>query len=124
MKPPPTPSTTSPLPEQLAHQIRLQLLAREWPPETPLPSIRNLAQQQQVSPATVQKAYDLLIRDGMLQVRPGRGFFPVPISPQKQREKGIQRLRRQLEPLLEEARAAGLSRTQMRQTAIRAVEDR
>jgi DNA-binding transcriptional regulator YhcF (GntR family) len=72
----------------------------------------------------VQKAYDLLIREGLLQARPAKGFYPLPISPQQQRQKAIQRLRQQLEPLLQEARAAGLSRSQLRQTVLRAVENR
>jgi GntR family transcriptional regulator len=124
VKPPPTPSPSEPIHEQLAQQVRLRLLAGEWPPETALPSIRRLAQQQQVSPVTVQKAYDLLIREGLLQARPAKGFYPIPISPQQQRQKAIQRLRQQLEPLIREASAAGLSRSQLRQTVIRAVENR
>ena len=120
---PPNPPP-EPLHRRLARQVRIQFLSGNPSPDSPLPSIRDLARQHQVSPITARKAYEQLIREGLVQARPGKGFYPLPVSPQQQRQQAIQRLRRELEPLLEEARAAGLSRSQLRQTVIRAVENR
>lgn len=54
-----------------ARRIRDRLLAAG----TRLPSVRQCAQQQGVSPSTVVAAYDLLQAQGLVESRPHRGFF-------------------------------------------------
>lgn len=41
----------------------------------PLPSVRALAQKLGVNPNTVQKAYAILERDGLINTVPGKGSF-------------------------------------------------
>lgn len=41
----------------------------------PLPSVRSLAQELGVNPNTVQKAYAMLERDGIICTVPGKGSF-------------------------------------------------
>ena len=64
-------SLTAQLVERFAARIRDRLLA----PGTRLPSIRECARQQGVSPHTVVVAYDQLLAQGLLQSRKNRGFF-------------------------------------------------
>lgn len=40
-----------------------------------LPSVRALAEQLGVNPNTVARAYQDLVRGGLIEARPGRGFF-------------------------------------------------
>jgi GntR family transcriptional regulator len=40
-----------------------------------LPSVRALAEELGVNPNTVAKAYQELVQGGLLEARPGRGFF-------------------------------------------------
>jgi GntR family transcriptional regulator len=43
--------------------------------DEPLPSVRSLAEQLLINPNTVSKAYGELVREGVLESRPGRGMF-------------------------------------------------
>ena len=60
-------SLTDQLAERFAERIRARLLA----PGARMPSVRECARQQQVSPWTVVAAYDQLIAEGYLVTRPG-----------------------------------------------------
>src|SRR5215208_780726 len=64
-------SLTEQLSARFAQRIRDRLLA----PGTRLPSVRQCAQQQGVSPSTVVAAYDQLLAQGMVEARKNRGFF-------------------------------------------------
>ncbi len=64
-------SLTEQLAARFAQRIRDRLLA----PGTRLPSVRQCAHQQQVSPSTVVAAYDQLLAQGMVEARKNRGFF-------------------------------------------------
>ena len=64
-----------PIYEQLYHGIiRLAALGAMGAGD-PLPSVRALAQELGVNPNTVQKAYQLLERDGLIVSAPGKGSF-------------------------------------------------
>jgi len=64
-------SLTEQLAARFAQRIRDRLLA----PGARLPSVRQCAQQQGVSPATVVGAYDRLLALGLVESRRNRGFF-------------------------------------------------
>ncbi|MBV2354373.1 GntR family transcriptional regulator [Streptomyces sp. J2-1] len=60
--------------EQIAEDLRTRVAAGEFGPGELLPSSRDLAEQWQVSRATVVKAYDMLRFDGLVEARQGSGF--------------------------------------------------
>ena len=64
-----------PLTEQLAARIGQRIRARLLAPGARLPSVRECARQQGVSPATVVAAYDLLQAQGLVEAQRQRGFF-------------------------------------------------
>jgi DNA-binding transcriptional MocR family regulator len=64
-------SLTEQLAARFAERIRNKLLA----PGARLPSVRQCAQQQGVSPSTVVAAYDQLLAQGLIEARKQRGFF-------------------------------------------------
>ena len=64
-------SLTSQLSSRFAERIRTRLLA----PGARLPSVRQCARDQQVSPSTVVAAYDHLLANGLIEARKNRGFF-------------------------------------------------
>ena len=64
-------SLTEQLSGRFAQRIRDRLLA----PGARLPSVRQCAQQQGVSPSTVVAAYDQLLAEGLVEARKNRGFF-------------------------------------------------
>ncbi len=69
-----SPSSGVPIYRQIVDQVRAQiaggrLLAGEY-----LPSVRRVAEDLQVNPMTVSKAYSLLQREGLLELVRGQGM--------------------------------------------------
>lgn len=73
----PSQSLTDQLAGRFAERIRNRLLA----PGARLPSVRQCAQQQGVSPSTVVSAYDQLLAQGLVEARKNRGFFVREATP-------------------------------------------
>ncbi|NMP29947.1 GntR family transcriptional regulator [Thalassotalea sp. M1531] len=63
---------------QLMEQIKTAVANNHLPEGTPLPSIRQLANDLEVNSKTVAKAYKLLERDNIIQSRGYRGSFVHP----------------------------------------------
>jgi DNA-binding transcriptional MocR family regulator len=70
-------SLTGQLSSRFAERIRTRLLA----PGARLPSVRQCALEQQVSPSTVVAAYDQLLAQGLVEARKNRGFFVRELVP-------------------------------------------
>lgn len=70
-------SNTDPTPMygQIVEQVTAKILAGDWLPGQPLPSIRQLAAGSKVSVITVKRAYLELERAGIIVTRPGKGSF-------------------------------------------------
>src|SRR3954447_16085391 len=62
-----------PLYQQIMEQIKQRIAVGDWPPNTPLPSIRELATGIKVSIITVKRAYLELEREGVIVTQQGRG---------------------------------------------------
>jgi len=63
----------------------LEMLIRDLPPDSRLPSYRSLQQRYRLSPATVQRLLADLARRGLLVTRPGSGTFTAPRRPPRHR---------------------------------------
>ena len=70
-----TRTSTQSLTEQLAGRFAERIRNRLLPPGARLPSVRDCAQQQGVSPHTVVAAYDQLLAQGLIEARRQRGFY-------------------------------------------------
>lgn len=68
-------SASTSLAEQLAERFAERIHTRLLAPGTRLPSVRQCAQQQGVSPSTVVAAYDRLLAQGLVEALKYRGFF-------------------------------------------------
>ena len=64
-----------PIYEQLYRSITRMAALGAVDPGEALPSVRSLAQELGVNPNTVQKAYQMLERDGIICSVPGKGSF-------------------------------------------------
>ena len=64
-----------PMYEQIMEQIVQRIAVGDWPPETPLPSIRQLATEIKVSVITVKRAYLELERAGVIVTQQGKGSW-------------------------------------------------
>ncbi len=61
--------------DQLAARFAERIRDRLLGPGSRLPSVRQCAEQQSVSPSTVVAAYDQLLAQGLVEARRNRGFF-------------------------------------------------
>lgn len=76
-------SPTQTLTEQLAERFGARIRDRLLAPGTRLPSVRQCAAQQGVSPSTVVAAYDQLLAQGLVEARAQRGFFVRDLAPKR-----------------------------------------
>jgi len=105
--------STEPLHAQISRQIRARILGGDLPEETALPSLRKMAREQKVSVITVQRAYEDLDKEGLIHSRRGKGFFVAGLSPQQKKSMALDRLKENVEPVITDARAAGLKNRQI-----------
>src|SRR5690606_38816948 len=63
------------LTQQVVRSVRERIASRQLSTGARLPSIRSLAQSMGVSKSTVVDAYDRLAAEGVIQARPGSGFY-------------------------------------------------
>ena len=71
------PKSNVPVYRQIAEQINRAIGAGVYQAGEALPSQRNLAVELRVNPNTVQRAFDELLRDGVIESQRGRGMFVV-----------------------------------------------
>ena len=64
-----------PIYDQLYREVTRMAALGVLEPGASLPSVRTLAQELGVNPNTVQKAYAMLERDGIIGTVPGKGSF-------------------------------------------------
>ena len=69
------PSAAAPIWRQIEDGMRRLVASGALPVGTAVPSVRELARELRVNPATVSKAYQRLAADGALEVRRGEGTF-------------------------------------------------
>lgn len=78
-----------------------------------LPSVRAVAKELGVNPNTVQKAYSMLERDGLIHSLPGKGSFLT--QPQAAVDKRRQDAIERVETAAAEAMACGVPRDELTQ---------
>lgn len=106
----------APIWHQIEEGVRRLVASGALAPGAPLPSVRELARELRINPATVAKGYQRLVDAGVLQVRRGEGTFvadapPVASEAERRRElcDGARRLAAlavTLRASLDEAKAA------------------
>ncbi|KIC55903.1 hypothetical protein RM53_14425 [Brevundimonas nasdae] len=69
------PADGRPIYLQIMDEVRRMIAVDVLGPDTPLPSVRQLAADLRVNPNTVAQAYRELERDGVVYVRRGQGTF-------------------------------------------------
>ena len=73
------PRSPTPLYEQIAARVRVAIASGELSPGDTLPSMRQLARQLRVNPATVVQAYRDLAIDGFVETRHGQGTYVLEV---------------------------------------------
>ena len=94
--------------EQIVDQIRQAIWSGDLPAGTPLPSLRRLARDLEVSLITTTRAYNDLAAAGLIANQAGRGSFVLPQDEAETRERLLVRLDAQLDDAVATARLVGL----------------
>lgn len=108
---------------QIADGVRAAVAAGRYRPGEALPSLRKLALEIHVNPNTVQRAYDLLERKGLIYSQRGLGLFVADegtSSAQTQAQDGV---RRAFDDGIRAGRRAGMTLPQVREVFDTAVQD-
>ena len=108
------PRSSTPLYAQIAAQIRSAVASGELRPAAALPSVRELAGDLRVNPATVVQAYRELEAEGFVEIRHGAGTFVRELAPARRSRERARQARAIVQRLLTEARRHGVSLHELR----------
>ena len=101
--------TSRPLYEQIATQIKAQIMSGDLKAGEALPSIRALAKSLHISVLTVQKAYDLLQTDGFIETTAGKGCYGSVQNQDFYLEEQQKKIEEHFSEAIEIARTSGIS---------------
>ena len=97
--------------QQLCDQIILGIATSRLTDGEVLPSVRQMADEIGINMHTVNKAYTILRQEGFVKVDRRRGAF-ISVD-EKNRERALAIMEKEMRVLLAEARCRGLSRNEM-----------
>ena len=81
-------TAATPIWRQIEDGVRRRVASGRTPAGTAVPSVRELARDLRVNPATVSKAYRRLTEAGLLEVRRGEGTFVAELAAGDRRDEG------------------------------------
>ena len=108
-------SSGKPIYEQIADQVKEQIMAGALAAGDALPSMRLLAKELRISVITTKRAYEELERDGFLENGPGKGCFVAPQNRELLREAQLRRVEEKLTQAIEEARRGAVSLEELKE---------
>ncbi len=116
---------TSPVPVfvQIADHVRRAVAAGVYRPGDTIPSLRALALELVVNPNTVQRAYEQLEREGLIQSRKGLGMFVTQDAVAGARARSLAAVQAAFTHGVRAARAAGMTPADTRATFEQAWND-
>ncbi len=102
-------SSEKPIYQQIAEQIKEQILSKELADGDMLPSIRSLARELKISVITTKKAYTELERERFVETVPGKGTFVAKANLEYLKEMRMRRVEEHLTSALKEAKTINLN---------------
>ena len=98
-----------PIYEQIADQVKEQIMSGALSAGDALPSMRLLARELRISVITTKRAYEELERDGFLENVPGKGCFVASQNRELLREAQLRKVEEKLSQAVEESRKGAFS---------------
>ncbi len=108
-------SSADPIYEQIKDQIKHQIISGELAEGDPLPSIRKLALDLQISVITTKRAYDDLEKEGLTDSVAGRGTFVAAQNKELLREKKMKIIEEKLAEAVGAAKMLGIAEPELQQ---------
>ncbi|MBY3621831.1 GntR family transcriptional regulator [Acinetobacter sp. CUI P1] len=97
-----------PIYAQIVSQIRQMILQGELVSGTPLPSIRLLAKELQISVITTKRAYEELEREGLINSIVGKGSFVSGADQEFIREQRLRIMENKMKEIIDESKLLGI----------------
>lgn len=104
-----------PIYQQVVGQIKNLIIQGELHGGEPLPSIRTLAKELQISVITTKRAYEELERDGFIDTVPGKGSFVAVQNRELLREQQLRVVEEKLAAAVAVARSTGISLAELQE---------
>jgi GntR family transcriptional regulator len=101
-------NSSVPIYRQIADEIRRAIAAGVYQPGEMIPSIRATSLKMTVNPNTVQRAYEQLDREGLVQARAGLGLFVTSKGVRHAQSKSEEALTTAFSQAIRAALAAGM----------------
>ncbi|HEX3866276.1 MAG TPA: GntR family transcriptional regulator [Gemmatimonadaceae bacterium] len=103
------PRSPTPLYAQISARLRVAIAAGELCPGDALPSVRQLASQLRINPATVVQAYRELEGEGLVSTKHGAGTFVLDVPSAKRETDRLAEAKRLVRDMMAEASRLGIS---------------
>lgn len=105
-----------PIYQQIAEQMKADILAGKMKQGEYLPSIRSLAKDLKISVITTMKAYELLAEEGLVTAAQGKGFYVNAQDSEMLREQHMRKVEEALLEAIAAAKIAGMSEKELEMT--------
>ena len=105
-----------PIYQQIAEQMKTDILAGKLKEGEYLPSIRGLAKDLKISVITTMKAYELLETEGLVTAAQGKGFYVNAQDSEMLREQHLRRVEEALQQAISAAEIAGMTDEELQGT--------
>ncbi len=114
-----------PIYQQIADQLKADILAGKLKEGDYLPSIRGLARDLKISVITTMKAYEQLEAEGLVTASQGKGFYVNAQDSEMLKEQHMRKVEEALQEAIHAADLAGMSHAELKQTleALLSIED-
>ena len=116
-------TSSQPIYDQIASQIKAQIISGALAPGDALPSIRGLAKDLKISVITTKRAYDELETQGFLNTVAGKGCFVAEPDLALFREQSLRQLQDHLTAAAELGRSCGVTEEELTVLLRRAWEE-
>ncbi len=105
-----------PIYQQIAEQMRTDILAGKLKEGDYLPSIRGLAKDLKISVITTMKAYEQLEAEGLVTAAQGKGFYVNAQDSEMLKEQHMRRVEEALTEAIRAAKIAGMTDLELQET--------
>ena len=116
-------STSQPIYDQIASQIKSQIISGALAPGEALPSIRGLAKDLKISVITTKRAYDELEAQGLINTVAGKGCFVAEQNLALIREQNLHQMETHLSAAVKLGRSCGVTEAELTALLRRAWEE-
>ena len=108
-------SSDKPIYEQIAYQIRMNILNGDLKEGDILPSIRALAKDLKISVITTKRAYEDLQKEGFIETVSGKGTFVSSTNKERLKEQNFKIIEQKLIECISIAKSSGITVEEFKQ---------